>query len=63
MSDSLLKEILNGMNNLSKRMERLEWLILELKFPEVDPTPEEKNIIDTYEKEKKEGKVEYSKFV
>ena len=61
MSDLVLKEILEGINHLKKRMDRLEWLIMELKFPEVDPTPEEREIIQKYEKEKE--KLEFSKFV
>ncbi len=61
MSDLVLKEILEGINYLKKRMDRLEWLILELKFPEVDPTPEEREIIQEYEDEKE--KLEFSKFV
>ncbi|MFW9857001.1 MAG: hypothetical protein ACFFFG_18270 [Candidatus Thorarchaeota archaeon] len=63
MSDAILKEILEGINALKKRMDRLEWLIMEAKVPEVEPTPEELEIIREYEKEKEEGKLEFSKFV
>ncbi|MHA2202430.1 MAG: hypothetical protein ACW991_01960 [Candidatus Hodarchaeales archaeon] len=61
MSDLVLKEILEGINHLKKRMDRLEWLIMELKFSEVDPTPEEQKIIQQYENEKE--KLEFSKLV
>ena len=61
MSDLVLKEILEGINQLKKRMDRLEWLIMELKVPEVDPTPEERKIIQEYEDEKE--KLEFSKLV
>jgi len=52
MSALVLKEILEGINQLKKRMDRLAWLIIELKFPEVDSTPEERKIIQEYEDEK-----------
>ena len=61
MSEMVLKEILEGINHLKKRIDRLEWLIMELKFPEVDPTPEERKIIQEYEKEKEN--LEFSKLV
>lgn len=61
MSDLVLKEILEGINQLKKRMERLEWRMMELKLPEVDPTPEERKIIQEYEDEKE--RLEFSKLV
>lgn len=61
MSEMALKEILEGINHLKKRMDRLEWLIMELQFPEVDPTPEERKIIQEYEEEKEN--LEFSKLV
>lgn len=63
MSEIVLKEILDGINNLKKRMTRLEWLLIELKFPEVEPTSEELDIIRDYEREKEKGEVEYSKLL
>jgi hypothetical protein len=63
MSDSILKEILEGINNLKQRMSRLEWLLMEVRFSEVEPTPEELEIIKQYEKEKEKGEVEFSKLV
>ena len=61
MSELVLKEILEGINQLKKRMDRLEWLITELKIPEVDPTPEEQKIIQEYKDEKEE--LEFTKLV
>ncbi len=63
MSEALLKEILEGISNLNKRIDRLEWLIIDLKIPEVDPTPEERKIIEEYEKDKENGNLEFSEFV
>lgn len=62
MSDSMLKEILEGILDLKRRMNRLEHLMMELKIPEIEPTPEEIAIIDEYEKEKNSGQLELSKF-
>ena len=44
-------------------MDHLEWLLTDLKIPEEEPTPEEIAIFQKYQKEKAEGKVEFSKFV
>lgn len=62
MSEALLKEILEGIFNLNKRIDRLEWLIMDLKIPLVDPTPEEQKIIEEYEKDKENDVLEFSKF-
>jgi hypothetical protein len=62
MTEPMLKDILEGINELKKRMDRIEWLILDKKFDEGDPTPEELAIIREYEKKKSDGKVEFSKF-
>jgi len=40
-------------------MDTLEWLIMDLKIPFVDPTPEEQKIIEEYEKDKEAGKLEF----
>ena len=63
MSDTILEEILEGITDLKKRMDRLEWLINDLKLPIVDPTPEEKKIIENYQKEREKGEVKFVKFV
>ena len=63
MTEPMLKDILEAINELKKRMDRIEWLILDKGFKEDDPTPEELVIIREYEKEKSEGKLEFSKLV
>jgi len=63
MTEPMLKDILEGINELKKRMDRIEWLILDKGLKEDDPTPEELTIIKEYEKEKSEGKLEFSKLV
>jgi hypothetical protein len=63
VSDSLLKEILNEIKDLNKRLDRLEWLLLDSKLKFVDPTPEEIEIIEEYQKDKKLGTISFKKFV
>ena len=63
MTEPMLKDILEGINELKKRMDRIEWLILDKGFKEDDPSTEELTIIREYEKEKLEGKLEFSKLV
>lgn len=52
MSETLLKEILEGIKRLNLKMDTLEWLLMDLKIPSVDPTPEEQKIIEECEKDK-----------
>ncbi|MCK4847788.1 MAG: hypothetical protein KAT16_02055 [Candidatus Heimdallarchaeota archaeon] len=63
MTEPLLKAILEGINELKIRMKHLEWLILESRFSDDNPIPEELAIINEYEKEKLNGRVKFSKFV
>lgn len=61
MSEQVLKEILDGINLINKRMDNIEKMIIDLKIPEVDPTPEEVEIINEYEKDKKTNKLNSEK--
>ena len=36
---------------------------MDLKIPEVDPTPEERKIISEYEKDKENGDLEFSELL
>ena len=63
MTEPMLKDILEGINELKKRMDRIEWLIIDKGLKEDDPTPEELDIIREYKKEKSDGKLEFSKLV
>lgn len=53
----MLKDILDGIKLLNKRMDTIEKLISDLKISHVDPTPEEIAIINEYEKDKKNNKL------
>ena len=53
MSEQMLKDILDGIKLLNKRMDTIEKMISDLKISQVDPTPEEIAIINEYEKDKK----------
>ena len=61
MSEQVLKEILDGINLINKRMDNIEKMIFDLKVSEVEPTPEEVEIIKEYEKDKKHNKLEFEK--
>ena len=63
MSEILLKEILTSIQNLTKKIDRLEWNLLDQRLPAVDPTPEEQKIIQEYESDKRQGTLTFSKFV
>lgn len=61
MSEQVLKDILDGIKLINKRMDNIEKMIIDLKIPEVDPTPEEVEIINEYEKDKKTNKLNSEK--
>ena len=63
MSEMLLNKILEEILNLNKRIDHLKWLIMDLKTPILDPTPNEQIIIDKYEKDKENGVLEFSEFI
>ena len=63
MSETMLKEILEGIKRLNLKMDALERLLMELKIPSVDPTPEEQKIIEEYEKDKEQGNLKFKKFI
>ena len=48
MAENLLKEILSEIRGLNKRLDRLEWLIIDTKLELVDPTPEEISAFTPY---------------
>lgn len=62
MSDAILNDILKEIKSLNKRMNRIEWLLLDSKIEEVEPTPDEVKIISEYEKEKLEGNIDFKSF-
>ena len=62
MSDAILNDILKEIKSLNKRMDRIEWLLIDSKIEEVEPTPEEVNIISEYEKEKSKGNIVFKSF-
>jgi hypothetical protein len=62
MSDAILNDILKEIKSLNKRMDRIEWLLLDSKIEEVEPTPEEVKIISEYEKEKSKGNIVFKSF-
>ncbi|MHA1168664.1 MAG: hypothetical protein ACTSP4_09080 [Candidatus Hodarchaeales archaeon] len=62
MSETLLKEILEGIKTLNKRLFRLEWLIAELGFSSETPSPEERRIIGEYRRELQESRIEFTGF-
>ena len=61
MSEQVLKDILDGIKLINKRMDTIEKMIFDLKIPEVDPTPEEVEIIKEYEIDKKNNKLHSEK--
>jgi len=63
MSEAMLKGILEEIKRINQRMDSLEWLIMDLKIPIVEPTPEEQEIIEEYEKDKESGKLEFKEFI
>jgi 5'-deoxynucleotidase YfbR-like HD superfamily hydrolase len=62
MSEAILNDILKEIKSLNKRMDRIEWLLMDSKIEVVDPTPEEVKIISEYEKEKSEGNIVFKSF-
>lgn len=52
MSDATLKDVLKEIEGLSKRMDHVEWLLIDSKIEEVE-------IISEYEKDKAQGKIEF----
>ena len=61
MSEQVLQDILDGIKLINKRMDTIEKMIFDLKIPEVDPTPEEVEIIKEYEEAKKNNKLNFEK--
>ncbi len=61
MSEQVLKDILDGIKLINKRMNTIEKMIFDLKNPEVEPTPEEVEIIKEYEIDKKNNKLHSEK--
>ena len=61
MSEQVLQDILDGIKLINKRMDTIEKMIFDLKIPEVDPTPEEVEIIKEYEEAKKNNKLNIEK--
>ena len=63
MSEPTLKDIIIEIQYLDKRLDKLEWLIIDSKLESVEPTSEEVEIIKEYLKEKKKGLISFEKFV
>lgn len=63
MSEPTLFDVITEIKNLNKRLDKLEWLILDSRLESVEPTSEEVAITKQYLKEKKEGLLTFERFV